>query len=149
FGFGVGMESGGIYSQEAADEGTGDSFAQWDVHLLGRVEHRNFLGGMRRLRIEERPRLIFDDPFPGIDRASIGNLLTLELRQPAFVEPRTTLVARLKWDRGPDPYGGTFLRHDIVAGIGPERDFFNGVLRVSTSINTDLNLPDNQNPFPN
>lgn len=149
FGFGVGMEAGGVFSQDAADEGTGDSFAQWDAHLLGRVEHRNFLGGMRRLRIEERPRLVFDDPFPGVERSSFGNLLTAELRQPAFVEPRTTLVARVRWDRGPDPYGGRFFRHDIVAGLGPERDFFNGMLRLSSSINTDLFLPDSQKPYPN
>lgn len=148
FGIGIGMESGGIYSQEA-DESTGDSFAQWDAHLLGRIEHRNFLGGMRRLRIEDRPRLIFDDPFPSADRASVGNLLTVELRQPAFAEARTTLVARLRWDRGPDPYGGRFLRHDLVAGIGPERDFFNGKLRLSSTINTDLFLPDSQDPYPN
>lgn len=148
FGIGVGMESGGIYSQEA-DESTGDSFAQWDAHLLGRIEHRNFLGGMRRLRVEDRPRLIFDDPFPSAARSSIGNLLTVELRQPAFLEARTTLVARLRWDRGPDPYGGRFLRHDLVAGIGPERDFFNGKLRLSSSINTDLFLPDAQDPYPN
>jgi outer membrane protein assembly factor BamA len=148
FGIGIGIESGGIYSQEA-DESTGDSFAQWDAHLLGRIEHRNFLGGMRRLRIEDRPRLIFDDPFPSANRASIGNLLTVELRQPAFLEARTTLVARVRWDRGPDPYGGRFLRHDLIAGVGPERDFFNGKLRLSSSINTDLFLPDSQDPYPN
>jgi outer membrane protein assembly factor BamA len=148
FGIGVGIEAGGLYSQEG-DEGTGDSFAQWDAHLLGRIEHRNFLGGMRRLRIEDRPRLIFDDPFPGIDRASIGNLLTAEIRHPAFTESRTTMVTRVRWDRGPDPYGGRFFRHDLVAGIGPERDFFGGKLRVSSSINADLFLPDQQNPYPN
>jgi len=148
FGVGFGIESGGIYAQEA-DEGTGDSFAQWDAHLLGRIEHRNFLGGMRRLRVEERPRLIFDNPFPAVDRPSFGNLLTVELRQPAFAEARTTLVARVRWDRGPDPYGGRFLRHDLVAGLGPERDFFNGKLRLSTSINTDLFVPDEDGPYPN
>lgn len=147
-GVGIGMESGGIYSQDA-DEATGDSFAQWDVHLLGRIEHRNFLGGMRRLRIEERPRLIFDDPFPNAQQSNIGNLLTAELRQPAFAEPRTTLVARVRWDRGPDAYGGKFLRHDLVAGLGPERDFFNGKLRLSSTINADLFLPDAQDPYPN
>lgn len=148
FGVGIGIESGGIYSQEAS-ESTGDSFAQWDAHVLGRIEHRNFLGGMRRLRIEERPRIIFDDPFPGIDRTSFGNLLTVELRQPAFVEARTTLVARVRWDRGPDPYGGRFLRHDLVASVGPERDFFNGKLRLSNTINADLFMPDRQDPYPN
>ncbi|MDH5672584.1 MAG: BamA/TamA family outer membrane protein [Myxococcales bacterium] len=146
YGVGVGMEVGGIYSQDG--EGVGDSFNQWDVHLLGKIEHKNFLGGMRRLRIEERPRLIFDDPFPSTARAEIGNRLTLELRQPSFLEARTTLVGRAQWDRGPDPYGGRYLRHDIVAGIGPERAFFGGLLHLSTSINVDVFRPDQQYPYP-
>jgi outer membrane protein assembly factor BamA len=148
FGLGAGMTAGGLYAQEA--DATGDSFAQWDLHLLGRIEHRNFLGGMRRLRIEERPRLIFDQPFPSTNRAGLGNLLTLELRQPAFIEARTTLVALSRWDLGPDPYGGRFLRHDLVAGIGPERYFFEGKLLVALSINAELFLPEHENdPYPN
>ena len=147
FGIGAGISSGGPYAQEA-DQATG-SFAQWDVHLLGRIEHRNFLGGMRRLRIEEQPRLIFDDPFPSTQRSALGNLLMLELRQPAFVEARTTLVATARWDLGPDPYGGRFLRHDIVAGIGPERYFFEGKLLLSSTINADVFLPYQQDPYPN
>jgi outer membrane protein assembly factor BamA len=85
FGFGLGFEVGGIHTQEGEDS-TGD-FALWDAHLLARAEHRNFLGGMRRLRVEDRPRLVFDVPFPGIDpdRTSVGNLLTIELRQPRRV----------------------------------------------------------------
>jgi outer membrane protein assembly factor BamA len=147
FGLGAGMSAGGVYAQEA--DGSGDSFAQWDLHLLGRIEHRNFLGGMRRLRIEERPRLIFDQPFPSTQRPYLGNLLTAELRQPGFVEARTTLVALARWDLGPDPYGGRFLRHDILAGIGPERYFFEGKLLLTSTINTDLFLPEKQDLYPN
>ena len=148
FGVGVGVSSGGIYAQEE-DTATGSSFAQWDIHLLGRAEHSNFLGGMRRLRIEERPRLIFDDPFPKTGESSLGNLLTMELRQPAFLEARTTLVARMRWDLGPDPWGGRFLRHDLIAGVGPERFFFEGKLLLATSINFDLFLPEEEDLFPN
>ncbi len=146
FGVGVGMESGGIFAQE--DDATGDSFAQWDVHLLGKIEHRNFLGGMRRLRIEDRPRLIFDEPFPGTGDSSPGNLLIAELRQPAFLESRTTLVSRARWDRGPDPFGGQFLRHDVALGTGPERRFLGGKFLLSSTLNLDLFLPDNADPFP-
>jgi outer membrane translocation and assembly module TamA len=142
FGVGVGVSSGGIFAQE--DTATGSSFAQWDIHLLGRAEHSNFLGGMRRLRIEERPRLIFDEAFPKTGESSVGNLLTVELRQPAFVEARTTLVARMRWDLGPDPWGGKFLRHDLIAGVGPERYFFEGRLLLATSINFDLFLPEEE-----
>lgn len=146
FGVGIGMESGGVHAFQ--DEVTGDSFAQWDVHLVGKVEHRNFLGGMRRLRIEERPRLIFDEPFPGTGSSSPGNLLLMELRQPAFFESRTTLVGRGRWDRGPDPFGGRFLRHDLVLGVGPERRFLGGTLLLSSTVNFDLFLPDDEGPFP-
>lgn len=147
FGVGFGITSGGVFAQEA-DPFTG-SFAQWDIHLLGRAEHSNFLGGMRRLRIEERPRLIFDEAIPSTARAQVGNLLSLELRQAAFFEARTTLVARMRWDLGPDPYGGRFLRHDLVAGIGPERYFFGGKLLLASSINADLFRPASQALFPN
>ncbi len=47
---------------------------QWDIHGLAFVEHRNFLGGLRRIRLEVRPKLVFQPvsgPFPpprfGID----------------------------------------------------------------------------------
>jgi outer membrane protein assembly factor BamA len=149
FGLGAGMMAGGVYAQDFAQDAVGDSFAQWDVHLLGRIEHRNFLGGMRRLRIEERPRLIFSNPFPSPNPADVGNLLTVELRQPAFLEPRTTLVAMARWDLGPDPYGGNFMRNDIVLGVGPERYFFEGKLLVAVSVNAELFLPNQVNkPYP-
>lgn len=148
FAVGVGMEAGGINAQDQS-ETAGDSFAQWDVHLLGRIEHRNFLGDMRRLRVEDRPRLIFDDPFPKTGSSNPGNLLLTELRQPAFIESRTTLVARTRWDRGPDPFGGKFLRHDVGLGAGPERRFLGGKLLLGSSINLDLFMPDNADPYPN
>jgi outer membrane protein assembly factor BamA len=148
FGIGAGMSVG-----QDTPLGTGDSFSQWDVHLLGKVEHKNFLGGMRRLKIEDRPRVIFGQPFPGTTPTNFGNLLTVELRQPAFVEPRTTLVARARWDRGPDPYGGRFLRHNVVVGMGPERYFLHGTLLLASNVNTDLFLPDSDpaspSPYPN
>jgi outer membrane protein assembly factor BamA len=147
FGVGAGVSAGGLYTTET--DALAESYAQWDTHLLGRMEYRNFLGGMRRLRIEERPRLIFDNPFPSTRNPSLGNLFIMELRQPAFIEPRTTLVALARWDYGPDLYGGHFERHDILAGVGPQRYFFEGKLLVSASINADLFLPQKQDPYPN
>lgn len=148
FGVGVGISSGGLYALEATDTSVDTTF-QWDLHLLGKFEHRNFLGGMRNLRIEDRPRLIFNDPFPDASRSDLGNLLTMQLRQPAFIEARTALVARARWDLGPDPYGGRFLRHDVAVGLGPERLFFEGKLRLSSTINTELFLPKEElKPYP-
>jgi outer membrane protein assembly factor BamA len=155
FGVGVGMTVGGLYAQEADPVAGDNGFAQWDVHLLGKFEHKDFLGGMRSLRIEERPRLIFNHPFPfradsnpRTTDSNLGNLLTLEVRQPAFIEARTTLVARARWDLGPDPYGGLFMRDDILVGLGPERRFFEGKLRLATTINTDIFLPREEDPYP-
>lgn len=135
FGIGAGIESGGPQSRNLLD---GSSFAQWDVHLLARVEHRNFLGGMRRIRIEERPRLIFDEAFPGTADYKLGNWLSIELDQPAFIEPRTTLTSSARWDFGPDPYGGNFVRSDLVIGLGPRRHFLAGKLLASSTINANL-----------
>lgn len=150
WGVGVGIQSGGPQAINETAAGTGDSFAQWDVHLIGKVEARNFLGGMRKLQIEDRPRLIFSDPFPDASHADLGNLLTMNFRQPAFFEPRTSLVLEARWDRGPDPYGGRFLRDDVVAGIGPERYFFGNVLYWKSTINADFFVPlkDNAGPYP-
>jgi outer membrane protein assembly factor BamA len=58
------------------------------------------------------------------------------------------LVLRARWDRGPDPYGGGFQRDDIVAGIGPERRFFEGKVLLSTTVNTDVFLPGSHAPYP-
>ena len=140
FGVGIGLTVGETTPQQS-DLSTSDSVAQWDVHLLGKAEHKNFLGGMRKLHVEDRPRLIFNDQFPGTPPPDLGNLLMVELRQPAFAEARTTLVARARWDRGPDPYGEGFMRDDIVAGLGPERRFLHGTLLASSTINIDLFLP--------
>jgi outer membrane protein assembly factor BamA len=73
----------------------------------------------------------------------------MELRQPAFLEARTTLVALARWDLGPDPYGGRFLRHDILGGVGPERYFFEGKLLLTSTINVDLFLPEKKDLYPN
>ena len=134
--FGLGMEVGGNLSQGTAD--AGDSFAQWDLHLVGRFEHRNFLGGMRRLQIEDRPRLIFDDPFPRTTRPHAGNTLSVDFRQPAFLEARTALRANLRWELGPDPYGGRFFRSQMTAGVGPERSLFGGILRLASSVDAHI-----------
>jgi outer membrane protein assembly factor BamA len=139
---GLGMQVGADPTLVPVDL-TSDSLVQWDLHLLGKVEHRNFLGGMRRISIEDRPRLIFKQRFPAASEApELGNLLILEFRQPALFEPRTSLVVTGRWDRGPDPYGMGFSRSDLLAGAGPERNFFDGKLRLLATINTNIFVPD-------
>ncbi|MCB9667017.1 MAG: BamA/TamA family outer membrane protein [Myxococcales bacterium] len=116
---------------------------QWDVHLLGFVEFRNFFGGLRRLRIEERPRLIFTQAFPRAqpDDPQLGNLVIVDFRQPGFAEPRTTLASGVRWDYGPQPYGEPYFRHDIDAWAGPQRHFFGGHVFLSLRLHTNIFSP--------
>jgi hypothetical protein len=84
---------------------------QWDVHLLGFVEFRNLFGGLRRLRIEERPRLIFTEAFPRTaeDDPELGNLVIVDFRQPGFLESRTTLASGVRWGLWPAAIRGTLF----------------------------------------
>ena len=135
------MVGGGV--QTGQDMATTDSDAQpvnqWDLHVLGRWENRNLFGGMRRLAIEDRVRLISNDEFPRFsafapDR-SLGNLLTMEFEQPGFLEPRTSLKVTALYDVGPDPYAA-FFRHAVRAGISLERSFWRRRIRASVGIHT-------------
>ena len=147
FGLGAGVQSGRFVGYSGFDS---IDIPQWDVHLLGFYEHRNLFGGLRRFRLEERPRLIFNNTFPRVnnccgnpfdfDRNSdptLGNLTTAELRQPSFIESRTTLVTTARWDLGPDPFflgDKLYFRHDLDGAVAPERYFFGERLFVSIGI---------------
>jgi outer membrane protein assembly factor BamA len=136
FAVGAGIEAG---TREGLQDNHTENLARWDVHLLARVEHRNFLGSMRRLRIEERPRLIFGKSFPQTgDKPRPGNLLMVEIKQPALVERRTILTIAGEWDYGPDPYGGNYYRHDLDTWVGPSRYFFGRALYLSSAIHLNL-----------
>ncbi|MBX3247895.1 MAG: BamA/TamA family outer membrane protein [Myxococcales bacterium] len=104
---------------------------QWDIHALAFVEHRNFLGGLRHVRLEVRPKLVFQPetgPFPpprfGIDAR-------LRARQPAFLERRTNLAFDARYDWGPDPFD-RYFRHVLDSSIALQRSFFDG--RLATSL---------------
>ncbi len=134
YGFGVGLQTGVLGSgvlQEVVP--------QWDVHLLAFVEHRNFLGGLRRARLEVRPKVIFSAQFPQLGElgARPGLEARIELRQPAFIESRTTLVLTSRYDLGPDPFL-FFFRHDLDAAIGVHRNFFDGKLSVSIGLHGNI-----------
>ena len=137
FGIGVGFLSG-----VSPQLGTLDNTAspRWDIHLSASAEARNFLGGLRTLRIEERPRIIFRNQFPSPDEPTLGNTVRLEFRQPYFFEPRTTLVVRGDWDVGPDPFE-PFFRHVVDATVGPERLFFDGRLFAAVQLGGIVQIP--------
>jgi outer membrane protein assembly factor BamA len=119
FGLGAGVQSGVL---ESAGGFETISVPEWDVHLRATYENRNFLGGLRQLELEERPRLIVLEPFPSISSPELGNTVRAEFRQPAFFEPRTTFVLDSSYDYGPDPFD-FFFRHKIDSGVALERSF--------------------------
>jgi outer membrane protein assembly factor BamA len=61
-GVGAGLASGEV--QQGLQRQV--SIPQWDVHLRGVFEVRNFWGGLRRFRVENRPRVIFGAEFPRV-----------------------------------------------------------------------------------
>jgi translocation and assembly module TamA len=132
---GVGLMSG---TMVRSFSGTTESVPQWDIHLSGSYENRSFLGGLRRLRIEERPRLIFPQAFPGISGGPRpGNIILVRFEQPGMFEARTKLVIPADWDFGPDPYRG-FFRHDIELQVGLERSFWRQRITGRLAIAHDL-----------
>jgi len=118
--FGLG---GGVMAGQVDDELGTTSIPQWDLHVTARYENRNLFGGMQRLTLEGRPRMIFQRPFPQITEPRFGTQVKVELRQPGFLEPRTTLVLGSDYDFGPDPYD-TFFRHRVDSRATAERNFW-------------------------
>jgi translocation and assembly module TamA len=145
---GLGMMSGTL--KRPTSEET-NSVPQWDFHLKGSYLNKNFLGGLRKLSIEERPRLIMLAEFPrfvGDDRKvnyqlkpgygpQLGNMVSLRFEQPAAFEARTKFVGTAGWDLGPDPFLG-FFRHDIAVKVGFERPFWKQRLLGRVAVEHDI-----------
>lgn len=131
---GIGIMSG---SMQRSIAGETESVPQWDVHLSGAYENRDFLGGLRRLRVEDRPRLISPREFPAVTTPRLGNVLSVRYEQPATFERRTALFSENTWDFGPDPYQG-FFRHDISDKLGLQRDFWRQRVHTRIAVAHDL-----------
>jgi outer membrane protein assembly factor BamA len=134
--------------------------ARFDVlrlsgHLMTGWEHRNFLGGIRHFRAEARPGLTL---FPTrIDRLEPWTAYLPEyrsqvsLRQPSFVEPRTTGILRAEYNVYPllyplpedvEPDNERIIGYqEIRASAGVERSFFNYRLLIAPSYNWQANFP--------
>lgn len=140
---GVGVMSGTLRRDTSATQD--DTVPQWDVHLRGSYENRNLFGGLRYFRIEERPRLIFQNNFPGVKEPRFGNLIGLKFEQPATFERRTVLFSNADWDVGPDPYRGYF-RHDIRLKVGLRRSFWLRRITASLAVEQDFYVPTVDSP---
>jgi hypothetical protein len=139
---GVGLTSGASRKDETGEL---QSIPSWDVHLFGRYELRRIAGTLGSVRLEDRPRLIFNDVFPRVVEPSFGNIATARIDQPGWIEARTDVFAQSDWDYGPDPFLG-FKRSDISVRVGARRGFFSRRLLGTFAIQQDLFVvPDQDN----
>lgn len=129
----------GVLSGAARRTETGEvqSIPQWDVHLFGRYQRRHLFGSLAQLTLEDRPRLIFSAAFPELDAPRPGNVASVALTQPGWLEARTTAFARTVWDHGPDPYLA-FFRSDLFLRIGLTRGFWRRRLIATVAAQQDL-----------
>jgi translocation and assembly module TamA len=134
---GFGLLAGSVSSGPQAAESV--SVPQWDLHLLGSYENRNFFGNLRRFRIEERPRMLFLAPFPGVPDGSprFGNTITADFSQPGLIDGRTNLFLETRWDNGPDPFL-LFFRNDFGIALGLERGFWKQRLNARVAVHQEV-----------
>jgi outer membrane protein insertion porin family/translocation and assembly module TamA len=73
-----------------------------DVHATLGWQNSNFLGGLRKVELRFKPGLVlYPTRFPGLDAPTdllFEERFTATLRQPAFIERRTTAVARAEYN---------------------------------------------------
>jgi len=134
---GAGLMSGVLATGPQAAEWV--SVPQWDAHLFATYENRNFFRKLRKFRIEERPRVLFLDSFPGVPANSprFGNALLAELSQPGVIDPRTRIFTEARWEFGPDPFL-LFFRHDVGTALGLERGFIGQRLLGRIAVHQDV-----------
>lgn len=93
-----------------------------DVHVLGAWEDHNFLGGLRSLHAELRPLLVLKPGLTKIHAVRPGFTSSVILRQPSFLEPRTTGSIGGTTGIIPDPINDYRL-FTTRASVGLERRF--------------------------
>lgn len=114
-------------------------------------EHRNYLGGLRRLSIHAKPGIIyFPTRFGDLtapDRLLFQNEVAASFRQPSTFEGRTTGFVDTDFNVFPLLYAET-ARDEALVGFyelknstGLERAFLEHKLLVIPSFNTQLELP--------
>jgi outer membrane protein assembly factor BamA len=138
---------GGIQAGELQTRTENISVPQWDLHLLARYRNSNLLGGMRQLTIEERPRMIVQEPFPDVTTPRFGNTINVEFRQPGLLEPRLMGIARASYVYGPDPFD-VFFRHRVDTELALERRFFDGIVYARIGLhNSVYRVPSGEQRF--
>jgi hypothetical protein len=114
--------------------------------VFGNYERRHVLGTLGRLSVEERPRLIFNQPFPAFPDPTYGNILAFRVNQPGLVEARSDLFLDSAWDFGPDAFLG-FRRHDLFGRLGIRRGYLRRAVVATLAVQQDFFLvPRGDNP---
>jgi outer membrane protein assembly factor BamA len=134
----VGVMSGAVQRTSTSELA---SVPQWDVHLVASYERRHLFGSLARVRIEERPRIIYNRDFPRLAPPTFGNIVKLTLTHPGLLERRTESFFESAWDYGPEPFL-QFIRSDIYFRIGSRRRFFRGTLTATLALQQDLFVVD-------
>lgn len=118
-------------------------------------EHRNFLGGMRRLSLDARPGVTLYptrvDHIVPPNRLLLENRLGVELRQPSFLEGRTTGAVSAQYNvypmlyrlpEGTSPESEPIIGyHEVKASARMQRAFFSHHLDLIPSYNWQTNVP--------
>jgi outer membrane protein assembly factor BamA len=121
-----------------------------DVHGTIGWQSSNFFGGLRRFEVRAKPGVVlYPTRFPSI-RAPEELLpearITAALRQPAFVEGRTTGLVRAEYNIYPVLLPGASSQsvvgyHELRGTVGVERTFFEKHLYVSPQYGAQGNVP--------
>lgn len=124
-------------------------------YLKSSWEHRNFLGGLRRFTVSERPGLTaYPTRIDFLERPTrplFENDLDIELRQPSFIEGRTTGWTRARYSIYPLLYPLADIAnaktepiigyHDVGTSVGLDRSFFEHYIPASLSYHWNANIP--------
>jgi outer membrane protein insertion porin family/translocation and assembly module TamA len=93
-----------------------------EVHVLASWEDRNFLGGLRDMLIDVRPLLMLKPGLFSIDTVRPGFSSDATLRQPSFLESRTTGSVSAMYSILPDPVND-YRTQSLRGSTGIDRRF--------------------------
>ena len=120
-----------------------------DVHTSIGWQSGNFLGGLRRFEITEKPGLVlYPTRFPDIklpDKLLFENRITATVQQPAFFEARTTGTARVDYSVYPVLLPGQTSNdvlgyHEVRGTLGVDRTFLKRLF-VNPQYGLQTNVP--------
>jgi outer membrane protein assembly factor BamA len=120
-----------------------------DVHATVGWQSSNFLGGLRRFEVKLKPGVVlYPTRFPDVqspEKLLLEERLNATLRQPAFIESRTTGVARADYNIYPVLLPGNTSQnvigyHEVRGTIGVERTFLSRLF-VNPQYGAVANIP--------